>query len=137
MVRIENIESKISSLRAYLKKLSRYQAMTIEDIIADQDLQGATERYLYLAAQATIDIAEMTCKLKKLKKPESMAEAFDLLCKASILERDMAEILMRMVGFRNALSHGYENLNYEIIADVLNKRLCDLENFASIIEQNL
>ncbi len=137
MVRIENIESKISTLREFLKKLSRYQSMSIEEIQGDQDLQGATERYLFLATQAAIDIAEMTCKVKKFKKAESMAEAFETLRSEGIIEDSLCESLVRMVGFRNALSHGYENLDYSIVEDVLKVRLKDLEDFAEIIEVNL
>lgn len=137
MVRIENIESKISSLHTYLDKLSRYQSIKIEEIKADQDLTGATERYLFLATQAAIDLAEMTTKLKKLGKCESMSQAFILLKEADIIDEELCERMIRMVGFRNALSHGYEDLDYSIVNKVLQNGLLDIEALVASIKDSV
>lgn len=137
MVREENLHSKIALLRRYLGKLERYRILPIDRIQADQDLQGATERYLFLAAQCAIDASEMYCKLKQLGKPESMSQIFDLLRESNVIDGDLASSLIRMVGFRNALSHGYEHLDYRIVSEVLQHRLHDLEALAGQLERSL
>ena len=135
MVRAENIESKIGALRAHLKLLERYKHLSIQEIQSSQDLKGATERYLFLATQCSIDLAEMACKFKGLGKPGSMGQSFELLCDHSLIDKSLYSSLIRMVGFRNALSHGYENLNYAVVEDVLKNRLADLEQFIAKIEK--
>jgi uncharacterized protein YutE (UPF0331/DUF86 family) len=135
MVRIENIYSKLSLLRKVLKKLERYRALPIDQIIADQDLQGATERYLFLASQCAIDASEMYCKLKSLGKVESMSQTFELLHEAGVIDQALCSSMIRMVGFRNALSHGYENLDYRIVDDVLRNKLSELERLAQCLER--
>ena len=137
MVRTENIESKLSSLRSYLDLLERYRSRDIEEIRSDPDLRGATERYLFLATQSAIDAAEMYCKLKDLGKPDSMARAFELLYDSKVIDSSLRDAMVRMVGFRNALSHGYENLDYTIVEGVLVSGLSDLERLIQAIQSVL
>ena len=137
MVRLVNIESKLSFLRSTLLKLKRYQGMSMEQILGDQDIQGAVERYLYLAMQAAIDIAEMYCKLKSHGKPESMSHSIEILREHQLIDEPLAGNLIKMVGFRNRLAHGYEIVDYKIVEDVLKVHLQDLEALAQIIEASL
>ena len=135
MVRESNIESKLAFLRATLARLVRYQTMTSSELTANQDIRAAVERYLYLAVQSAIDAAEMYCKLKQLGRPESMAAAIELVRSAGVIDTDMAGRLIKMVGFRNILSHSYEILDYQIVEAVLKSGLKDLEEFASSLER--
>ena len=70
------IENKISSTRKFLGLLDRYQGYSKAKIQEDIDLKGAIERYLYLAAQSAIDLAEALIAFKNLRKPATMAESF-------------------------------------------------------------
>lgn len=135
MVRHENIESKLAALRRYRELLDRYRARPFPELRADPDLLGATERYLFLAVQAAIDLAEMTCRLRDLGRPDSMAHGFELLRRNAVITDVLADSLIRMIGFRNALGHGYENLDYGIVEDVLRNRLADIDQFAEIIRR--
>lgn len=137
MVRIENIESKLQALKRYLDILEHYRKLKFESIEADPHMRGALERYLYLACQASIDIAEMVIKLKKLGKSDSMSESFDALKQAGMISSGLALKLQKMVGFRNALSHGYEHLNYSIVKDVLMQGVLDLHEFYKSISAKL
>lgn len=135
MVRHENIEAKLAALARYRQLLDRYRARPFAELRADPDLLGAAERYLFLAVQATIDLAEMTCRLQGLGRPESMAHGFELIRQAGAIPDGLADSLVRMIGFRNALVHGYENLDYGIVEDVLRNRLADLDRFAEIVRR--
>ena len=46
-----------------------------------------------------------------------------------IISNELTEKLVKMTGFRNAVAHDYEKLNYEIVYDVLQNRLKDIEEF--------
>lgn len=135
MVRQENIRSKISSLRKYLGKLQAYEGLSLDEIMQDDERRAAIERFLYLATQAGIDLAEMLVKLHAFGRPETMTECFHALLDQEYIPEELAGSLIRMVGFRNVLSHGYEFINYSIVRDALNFHVRDLESFVQIIEK--
>ena len=134
MVRIENIQSKLTQLVKYLELVERYQAQTFSELLIDPDRLGACERYLFLACQCAIDLAEMTCKIKKLPQPESMAEAFQNMRQAGLIDDILCTQMIQMVGFRNALSHGYEKFNYSVLEEVLKNKIQELWRFKDCFE---
>ena len=123
MVRPENISSKIDQLKKNLTYLNKYQQLDFSTILHDSEKLGACERFLYLACQSAIDLAEMICKKESLPKPETMSDAFEQLRIAGLIDQELCQVMVQMVGFRNALSHGYEKFNYQIMEDVLKNRL--------------
>lgn len=127
------IENKISAIKKYLKIISGYKKYAQKEIEADLNLRGAVERYLYLAVQATIELAEATVAYKKLRKPQTMAESFEILQEEKIIGSDLAQKLIKMVGFRNIIAHDYEKINYAIVYDVLHTGAKDIEKFIKII----
>jgi len=129
----ERIKRKLERLSHYLQLLTRYSDMDFSTVLANPDLIGACERYLYLAAQSAIDTAEMIVKSEDLGTLESMAESFEKLGSAGILSSKLSNNLIKMVGFRNALSHGYEKMNYGLVEQVLKHDTNDLREFFLII----
>ena len=129
------VENKISSVKKYLKILERYKKYSLQEIEADLDLKGAVERYLYLAVQATIDVAEATIAYKNLRKPATMGEAFQILSEEGLIPNDLAEKMVKMTGFRNIIVHDYEKINYDILYEVLQKGLKDIEKLLLAIKK--
>lgn len=127
------IENKISAVKKYLLILRRYKKYSQQEIEENIDLRGAVERYLYLAVQATIDLAEAAISLKHFRKPTTMSDDFYILEEQGIIDLELGEQLIKMTGFRNIIAHEYEKLNYEIVFDILNNRLKDIEKFIKII----
>jgi uncharacterized protein YutE (UPF0331/DUF86 family) len=101
MTNLSVIENKISATQKYLKILERYKKYTEKEIEEDLDIRGAFERYLYLAIQSTIDLAEAVISYKNLRKPSTMSEAFHILSEEGIISSDLKTKLSKMVGFRN------------------------------------
>ncbi|MBC7364354.1 MAG: DUF86 domain-containing protein [Candidatus Aminicenantes bacterium] len=79
MTNISVIENRISTVKKYLKILERYKKISRKKIEEDIDLRGAVERYLYLAVQATIDLAGAVLSFKNFRKPATMSENFLIL----------------------------------------------------------
>lgn len=131
------IENKISSARKYLTILKRYKNMSIEKIKGDTDIRGAVERYLYLETQATINLAEAVIAYNYFRKPTTMSEAFSILNEEKIIPGKLTEKLIRMVGFRNILAHDYEDIDYDIVYEVLQKGLHDVESFLKTITKHM
>ncbi len=135
MTTIEVIENKISSVKKYLKILVRYKKYSPNEIEENLDLRGAVERYLYLATQATIDLAEAFIAYRGLRKPTTLSDAFYILQEDNIISQELANKMVKMTGFRNAIAHGYENLNYAVVCDVLQNRLKDIEEFLAVVSK--
>ncbi len=135
MTELAAIENKISAIRKYLKILERYQALSQEEIENNVDRRGAVERYLYLACQAAIDLAEAFISRRNFRKPSTFGEAFQILQEEGIISPPLAGKLMRMAGFRNIIAHDYEIVSYGIVIDVLKHGLQDLEEFAKVITE--
>lgn len=135
MTNFSVIENKISSVKKYLKILKRYKKYSKEEIVKNIDLRGAVERYLYLAAQATIDLAEAVISFKKLRKPTTMSESFYILEEEEIIKSALSEKLVKMVGFRNIAAHDYEKMDYDIMYDILTNKLKNIEEFLKSVEK--
>lgn len=129
MTNLTVIENKISAIRKHLKILERYKKFSKKEIEEDIDIRGAVERYLYLASQAAIDLAEAVIAHKNLRKPTTMSEAFYILNEEGIIPIRSTKKMVRMVGFRNIIAHDYEKINYDIVHEVLQKGVKDIEKF--------
>lgn len=137
MSSIKIIENKISSIRKYLKILQRYRGYKKEELEGNIDLRGAVERYLYLAVQATIDLAEAVIAYKGFRKPTTMSEAFDILYEERFVPEKLTTELVKMVGFRNIITHDYERLDYDIVYRVLQNGRKDIDGFLKKIAEKL
>jgi uncharacterized protein YutE (UPF0331/DUF86 family) len=137
MSNIKAIENKISSVRKYSSILKRYKGFSKEKIQKNIDIRGAVERYLYLEAQAVIDLAEAVIAHNDFRKPSTMSDAFYILNEEKIIPVKLTEKLVRMVGFRNVLAHDYEDIDYDIVYKVLQEGLNDIEVFLSVISKKL
>ncbi len=133
MTNLSVIENKISAAQKYLKILERYKKYTEKEIEEDLDIRGAFERYIYLAIQSTIDLAEAVISYKNLRKPSTMSEAFYILNEEGIISSDSKTKMSKMVGFRNLIAHDYDEINYEIAYSILQEGLNDIYEFLRTI----
>lgn len=129
------IENKISQIKKYLRILERYKKFSKSKLEKDIDLKGALERYLYLAVQATIDLAETIISYKNFRKPTTMAESFSILNEENLISNHLKERLVKMVGFGNIIVHDYEEIDYDIVYDILHNKLKDIERFLKTVEE--
>lgn len=131
------IENKISAVKKYLKILERYKKYSKKNIVDNIDIRGAVERYLYLAVQATIDLAEAVISYKKFRKPTTMSEAFDILNEEKIIPKKLTEKLVKMTGFRNVIAHDYAKIDYDKVYGVLHHELKDIKDFLDYLKKKL
>jgi len=137
MTNISVIENKISHLKRYLDILKSYKQYSRLQIEKDANIKGMVERYLYLASQATIDLAEAVISFKNLRKPTTQGETFTILREAGMIDDGLEDKMIRMAGFRNVLAHDYLEINYDIVYDVLQNKLSDIEKFIRKVKTSL
>jgi len=115
--RLALIETAVHELRT----LARPDAL-----FTDVREQRFVEHTLQIAIQAALDVASHIVSDRRLGEPRTNRELFDLLARDRWLEPALADSLRRMVGFRNVLVHGYDDVDLRVVDDVLRHHLDDL-----------
>ena len=131
------LENKISTVRKYLLGLNAFQTYSKEEILSDDMKLRALERQLYLLTQSTIDLAEAVLSKKRLRKPLTYKENFEVLSEAGLISKVLLEKMINMAGFRNILAHQYVALDNDKLYDVLVTSSKDIGLFLNELEDNL
>ena len=124
--------ARIEGCVADLRRLTRPA-----DIDRDIRERRFVEHTLQIAIQAAIDVGLHIVSDQRLGEPRTNREVFDLLERASVLPADLAATLRRMVGCRNVLVHGYDDVDLAIVRDILDRRLDDLLAFVGTVRARL
>ena len=95
------------------------------------------EHTLPIAIQAALDVASHIVSDERLGEPRASRELFDLLERGGWIPSALAGTLRNMVGFRNVLVHGYDDVDLSIVRDVVVYRLEDLIQFVSLVRGRL
>ncbi|MBA2353942.1 MAG: DUF86 domain-containing protein [Acidobacteria bacterium] len=122
--RLALIETCVSQLRI----LARPDA-----IAHDIREQRFVEHTLQIAIQAALDVASHVVSDHRLGEPRTNRELFDLLARDAWIPETLAESLRKMVGFRNVLVHGYDDVDLAVVQDVIANRLGDLVAFVATV----
>ncbi len=91
---------------------------------------------LQRACEGCLDLAMHLISEQKLGIPQSTRDAFDLLQRAGIIERDLNASLKAMIGFRNIAMHDYQAVQVEILEEMIEEQLPDFERFILSVEQS-
>jgi uncharacterized protein YutE (UPF0331/DUF86 family) len=125
------------------KKLARIETCVSElrNLAAPERLstdireERFVEHTLQIAIQAALDVAAHIVSDERLGEPRANRELFDLLERNGWIAAPLASSLRSMVGFRNVLVHGYDEVNLTIVRDVLTNHLGDLELFVQVVRR--
>ncbi len=135
MVDRDLVLRKAADLDLYLEQLLPYASLEIEAYKADWRTQRIVERTLHLAIELCLDLADHVVADRRLRVPESGADAFRVLSEAGLLPVDLGRTLGQMVGFRNILVHDYARLDPAIVLKVLRTDVQDLRRFSDLVVQ--
>lgn len=108
-----------------------------ETLAEDIREQRFVERTLQIAIQAALDAASHIVADERLGEPSTYRQLFELLEKADYISLELSTELEKMAGFRNVLVHGYDSVDLAIVKDIVENRLDDLEQFATLIRDRL
>ena len=99
--------------------------------LENQTKQDAIVLNLQRACKTSIDLAMHLVSRFRLGVPQESRDGFELLGRASIIDKKLAERLKRMVGFRNVAIHDYQRLSLPIVRSIIEKHLEDFRDLAS------
>ena len=99
-------------------------------LLGDYDLQDILTVNLEHAVQATVDIAAHLLYRLDVAPPATMAESFDKLYRAGVIDTNVFERMTKAVGFRNIAGHEYQKIDWLIVYKIATDHLIDFEDYA-------
>ncbi len=97
--------------------------------------QDAAILNIQRACEAAIDMGQHLIRREKLGVPQGSRDVFKLLEQGQWIPADIADVMKRMVGFRNIAVHDYQTLQLPITVAVIEKHLTDFLAFSQCILQ--
>lgn len=127
------ILNKISSIRRCIERAKEEYFPDLDGFKRSFSRQDAAMLNIQRACEQAIDLANHLIKLLKLGLPNDARESFSILSKAKIIDENLSNQLAKMIGFRNVIVHQYQEVNFEIVVEVIEKHLTELLSFADIV----
>ncbi|MGE5557828.1 MAG: type VII toxin-antitoxin system HepT family RNase toxin [Bacillota bacterium] len=121
------IKEQTASLRKLLAEKTR------EEIINDPWILKGIKYTLQTAVEACIDLAYHLCAKKLGHAPADSRDAFKSLAAREIIPESDLEIYSAMIGFRNRVVHGYQDVAEEQIYKIAQENLHDLDRFSELV----
>ncbi len=131
------IVNKVAIVTRCLARIAEVYAAGGPGFRTDLTRQDSVILNLQRAVEATIDLAMVLVRRRRLGVPQSSRDAFRLLAEAGAITEGDATALQRMVGFRNIAVHDYQRLNMAVVEAVLDERLGDLRSFTEVALREL
>ncbi len=128
MIRREVIRKRLIKLEEYLQILADLQRYSFEEFQSSPERYGSAERFLQLAIEAINDVGAHVVAGLELGPVDWYSDIPERLYAAKYIDRDMREVWIRMIGFRNILVHDYLTIDRSIVYDVLQNHLDDLRS---------
>ena len=126
MVDQEIFSRRLDALDVYLERAKRLGKVSAAEFTSTPGIHDLAERYLHLATEAAIDLANHWIADRALRTPESNRDTFSVLEESGELDADLAERLRGWAGFRNVLVHQYASIDHGIAYRAIQEDLDDL-----------
>ena len=123
--------NKVAIIERCIKRIREEYADDESNLYENYTKQDSIILNIQRSCEAAIDLAMHEVRFHRLGIPQESREAFSLIHQAGLIERDLAERMMAMVGFRNIAVHDYQELNLEIVKQIVEKHLDDFLKFSS------
>ena len=131
MVDTEIFSRRLDALESYLDRLRSLGEAEESVYLANSGIHDLAARYLHLAVEAAIDIANHWIADQGLRTPDSNRDTFTVLEETDEIETALAERMRGWAGFRNVLVHDYISIDHRIAYAAIRDELDDLAEFRS------
>lgn len=137
MVDSDLILAKSSSVKRHLNRVIEKRHTDLQTFLQDIDRQESILFNLQMAIQNCIDIAAHIVSEEGLGVPGSTNEMFYLLEENGYLNNELAEKMVKAVGFRNLIVHEYGKIDLEQVFEVAQEDIKDLNEYLVFLFQRL
>jgi uncharacterized protein YutE (UPF0331/DUF86 family) len=129
----EVFDRRLARLEQLLRQLRSIADRGWEAYRADPQMQAAAERWLQLAAECALDLANHVIADRGFRTPSTYRETFRILHEEGILSEELARKMEAWAGLRNVLVHLYLEVDPRRLFDILSGDLDDLSDFAAAL----
>lgn len=129
MVKQEVIERKLCQIEKSLGKISIYRSLSYEQFLEHPVARDVMEYNLFIAINAMIDIVSHIVSDEGLGEIDALADGFRILGKQNYWQSDDTETYVKMVAFRNMISHQYADVSGRVVYEVVQTRIDDIRDF--------
>ena len=133
MVDREVFDRRLGRLEELLRDLRGLATVPKRQYLDDRGLQAQAERWLHLAAECALDLANHLIADRGWRPPATYRESFGTLREEGVLTKDLAARMEGWAGLRNVLVHLYLKVDHERLWEVLTGELDQLEDFAAAV----
>lgn len=133
MPNLDIVSKHLRAISQTIAQLKRHVPFSEQQLRENIDLLWILERGLYLCIQNILDCFAHIIAADLNDQWDTYAEAVAILRAHNIVSADEEEVLNKMIGLRNRLSHHYLGLNLNVLTDVANNRLNELTALAELI----
>ncbi len=133
----EILGEKVQAVERHLARVAERLPPDAADFRASTDASDAVVLHLWQATQIVIDAAVAACLVLRLGTPSGYADAFRRLESAGVVDRALADRLVRASGFRNVVAHAYETLDMARVFRTARDGPADLRSFLARLRDAL
>jgi uncharacterized protein YutE (UPF0331/DUF86 family) len=131
MVDAPVLRRRIDALVGYLARLERFASMDRAAFASDADAHDLAERWLHLAVESALDIANHLIADQGYEAPDTYRDSFAILVRHGDLAADLGQRLQGWAGLRNILVRAYLDIDHGLTWDAI-AHLGDLRVFAQV-----
>lgn len=133
----ERIRAKMAEVRGAKRRVEENLPPSVDRFTGMGLEKDGIYKNVEHAIQAVYDICALVVKEEDLGVPSEERKLPDMLVEAGILDRELAERLKDMKGFRNHLAHRYGDIDNREAYENIQEGTEDFQKFLSMIEQYL
>lgn len=133
MVDTEIILAKASACRKHLRRIEQKSDAGITQFLNNPDHQDVVLFNMQMAIQNCSDIAAHIISDQGLGVAGSNNEMFYILEENHIITREIAETMVKAIGFRNLIAHEYARLDLEKVFHIAKKDIQEIQQFIKAI----
>ena len=137
MVDKDLILAKASSVKRHIDRVKEKSVADMTIFLQDLDRQESVSFNMHLAIQNCMDIAAHIISEEGLGVPGSAGDMFFLLQENGFISADLADKMVKAVGFRNLLVHEYQKIDLQRLYETAEKNVDDLMAFLASIFRTL
>ncbi|WP_034629410.1 type VII toxin-antitoxin system HepT family RNase toxin [Desulfotruncus alcoholivorax] len=123
LIKVGYIREQVTSIKQLLAKKSK------QEIINDAWVLRGLKYAIQTTIEALIDIAYHISAKEYNHAPTDARDAIKALVENGLVSRKYLDIYGGMVGFRNRVVHGYQEVTPDRVYEIANKELDDFNTF--------
>jgi uncharacterized protein YutE (UPF0331/DUF86 family) len=127
------ILQKLENITNCLSRIESKKPFTLEELKTNYDIQDTISINLQRAIQAAIDLASHIISEKNARTPQDSGDTFVVLSEIGVIDKHMSNLMIKASGFRNAIVHEYDGIDWIVVHTVCEKHLNLFKDFAKTV----